>query len=1209
MDRPWSGPLRTATAASVVMGAINTACAANPNLTMCQNETALKAANIAVSSLAILAQAQCVASLIISAAKGTLEAASKAAIGAQAVGMVIGIAVTWVSFAFAVIGSHGDPIVWRVALGIAIVTTIWLIVLFALNFIPIVGQIISAILSLIDMIISLFTGLFTDEAWSVAKVVLNLFYDAKALTSLDAAEFGEFASSLRDEALGMVGGNTFWLSVDAGGTMVKTKDGNDDDLLQSWVEGKLLPQTATGAFTHQDASTARECAIIEGKLNCSNTAALGYALVPRINGVISFLAEINYAYRWAEYALYGAVRWKTHSDEGTLPDPNADDYEEPVPSTLYLDIPPADLDSLWNWAELVNPDLDGDGLSTAQEASLGTNPNLWDTDGDGLSDGYEWSNRAHLGCDPTKRDTDGDGLSDGQELRLGTRCDMADTDGDGLSDGDEVRRLDASLNWVGGWQVALPGSRAAWVSSDPLQADADRDGLTDAEEMRNGLSPYAPNQPVPTLSLRTEPLSGIPGGRAGMYLLPGDVVTVTLELVNWATSPVTTTLGLSLPSFFTDVQVGAMQGTLTPPVQSSGERHTWSFAAPYTLHLFESVAVTITARVATSVSTGSGEIAVDLPYAELSLGKTVSVVMDGDNPTVTLEAPADGALLRGTSYVVGGSAWDPTTWITGVELSIVPGGASPSYQSVSDTSPWAYTWSLPSDGVYTLRARASDPMGHSSTSPAVSVTVDNTPPNATITVDSFATGTTNTIQLSGTATDNLSGVERAQISINGQPWRSVQLTGAGTTSATWLYDWTVGDSAQGRHEVAVRAFDRVGNSSAITTRQIVVDRVPPSSALTGGADPDVAPAVGVSTPLTLTGVADEGGYLPLPALPVALRQGMGIYADTTVWLGLSSVSDNDSGVQAAWLGDLNGDRLADLAVGLPAADDGRGRVTVLYGRAGGWPTPPDLEMLEASRTHFVGEAGKALGTILAAAGDVNGDGFADLLVGETASTRAFLVFGNPGPLGNVTLDAPQPGYRVVLQAPAAITDLASAGDADGDGFADLLLTAGGSSYLVQGQKGPWPQTLQVDAEAVAVLSGVTGATGVGDVNGDQRADWVTTVSGQVRLFQGSDTLASPSAAATFSTADTAPRVAATGDVDADGYDDILYSDGTSGVLVYGNASMSSWVTRTFSGYGGLLAAAGDVDGDGRADFMLSDTAGVASLIRRTPAGSFETLAT
>ena len=99
-----------------------------------------------------------------------------------------------------------------------------------------------------------------------------------------------------------------------------------------------------------------------------------------------------------------------------------------------------------------NSDTDGDLLTDAEEALLGTNPNLADTDGNGISDADEdsdgdgISNLAELsnGTDPTiidsspdsspDSDSDGDGLFDSEEFLVGTDPDFADTDNDGITD-------------------------------------------------------------------------------------------------------------------------------------------------------------------------------------------------------------------------------------------------------------------------------------------------------------------------------------------------------------------------------------------------------------------------------------------------------------------------------------------------------------------------------------------------------------------------------------------------------------------------------------------------------------------------------------------------------------------------------------------------------------------------------------------------------
>ncbi|MCE9669401.1 VWA domain-containing protein [Myxococcus stipitatus] len=134
---------------------------------------------------------------------------------------------------------------------------------------------------------------------------------------------------------------------------------------------------------------------------------------------------------------------------------------------------------------LEDADTDGDGLSDAREAEIGTDPNKVDTDGDGFSDGVEVYFRERgvdfdpiqvadpdgggldKGCPPMLRaqDTDCDGLLDCDEQFIGTNASLADSDRDGVPDG---------VEWRGGTQG----------SSNDLDEDPDNDGLTSREELR-----------------------------------------------------------------------------------------------------------------------------------------------------------------------------------------------------------------------------------------------------------------------------------------------------------------------------------------------------------------------------------------------------------------------------------------------------------------------------------------------------------------------------------------------------------------------------------------------------------------------------------------------------------------------------------------------------------------------------------------------------
>ena len=127
-------------------------------------------------------------------------------------------------------------------------------------------------------------------------------------------------------------------------------------------------------------------------------------------------------------------------------------------------------------------DTDGDGLTDAEEAIYGTDPNNIDTDGDGLTDGQE----IELGTNPLVADTDGDGLDDALEIGW-TDPNNIDTDGDGLTDGSEV--MDDL--------------------SDPLSADSDTDGLTDPGEISLGTGLLVADSDGDALSDGTEVSLGL----------------------------------------------------------------------------------------------------------------------------------------------------------------------------------------------------------------------------------------------------------------------------------------------------------------------------------------------------------------------------------------------------------------------------------------------------------------------------------------------------------------------------------------------------------------------------------------------------------------------------------------------------------------------------------------------------------------------------
>lgn len=182
-------------------------------------------------------------------------------------------------------------------------------------------------------------------------------------------------------------------------------------------------------------------------------------------------------------------------------------------------VPDSDADALLDGAEVMrfgtdplNPDTDSDGLSDGDEIRLSTFPTNPDTDMDGVNDGEE----VHLNIDPRNPDTDGDSLTDGDEITRGTNPALVDSDGDGLNDGDEVRRSTNPL-MPDTDNDRLNDGTEVQIQTNPLNPDTDGDGLIDGLDP-DPLDPTNPSltatsvagRPTATLPIPTVLPSGTP---------------------------------------------------------------------------------------------------------------------------------------------------------------------------------------------------------------------------------------------------------------------------------------------------------------------------------------------------------------------------------------------------------------------------------------------------------------------------------------------------------------------------------------------------------------------------------------------------------------------------------------------------------------------------------------------------------------------------
>ncbi|RMG18507.1 MAG: hypothetical protein D6729_06975, partial [Deltaproteobacteria bacterium] len=386
----------------------------------------------------------------------------------------------------------------------------------------------------------------------------------------------------------------------------------------------------------------------------------------------------------------------------------------------------------------------------------------------------------------------------------------------------------------------------------------------------------------------------------------------------------------------------------------------------------------------------------------------------------------------------------------------------------------------------------------------------------------------------------------------------------------------------------------------------------------GDVDGDGDDEVAVGTPQYNGGQAYEGRaevFLGSPAsLPAA-----------PAWSFEPDVQDRRFGEAVAFAGDVDGDGYDELLVGEPYFSNGQtreGRVYLFRGSAMGLPALPDWTF-ESDRSYAL------LGSAVAPAGDVNGDGYGDVLVGAPAYSggqsnegRVYLFLGSAAGLGL----APDWTYEPDLSGARLGSAVAPAGDVNGDGYDDVLVglpsyTGGesneGSVYLFLGSAaglGAVPDWTYEPNLAGAKLG--TAVASAGDVNGDGFDDVVVGAPGYTNgeagegaafVFLGSALGLSSTpdwtAESNLAGAELGAAVAGVGDVTADGYTDVLlgapgYANGETreGLvrLYLGSASgleaTPIWQVESdvaFARFGGRVAAAGDVDGDGYDDFLVA----------------------
>ncbi|MDQ3021651.1 MAG: FG-GAP-like repeat-containing protein [Bacteroidota bacterium] len=314
--------------------------------------------------------------------------------------------------------------------------------------------------------------------------------------------------------------------------------------------------------------------------------------------------------------------------------------------------------------------------------------------------------------------------------------------------------------------------------------------------------------------------------------------------------------------------------------------------------------------------------------------------------------------------------------------------------------------------------------------------------------------------------------------------------------------------------------------------------------------------------------------------------------------------NNNFGSSVGDAGDVNGDGYCDVLIGAPGFNNSTGKAYLyIYGMTG--TLLADLSM--------VGEANFSnLGFSVASAGDVNADGYSDILVGayvynQTFTGRAYLYYGgaNMDNIADLIFDGEDVnnyfGYSV-----------ASAGDVNNDGYSDIIIGAYGYFTNV-GRAFIYKGGAAMNNIADYTLTGFgqfanfgISVSSAGDVNNDGYSDVligsnsINSGRGRAYLYFGGVNINTPNLIfiGEPSTGYFGTSVSSAGDVNNDGYSDLIvgasgYSSNTGrAYLFYGGSNMDTTKDLIMTGaasnnyFGFSVSKAGDVNKDGFSDIIV-----------------------
>ena len=464
--------------------------------------------------VATTAQATMMVSQMIAVARTTtgvaetlenLNAVASASRSLSELGAIIFVAglAIWGTFAYQLLSGsvEAGSFAFNEALAGAIAQTIVLVLFLRLELIPVIGELITLIFAIIDLVLFVL-GDKGVQSWLAEKIAQGL-YDVdtllKNLSDSDRLNINVDSVVLEDEAAGFTVANSIAsVTMDVTNTLEIISASRQDDARHStfryFLQDKGLDRAdeLTEDEMHDEWDflweTGDDPFILTSPTVTSESISLA-SVGAGVNRTLDKYLYLTEAYMVPiEGCWIGVVGCKFYYSTG--------DNHINMGQSMVFDILPATLTefaslrwSLIRFSKFPDQsDQDGDGLRNKVLGGPDPDDTRYDTDGDGLSDPYEIAR----GTDPENADTDGDGLTDFAEINQWHTDPLDDDpDNDGLIDYVEVAQ-----GWLIFYDTDANGNPLLTrVWSDPYVADADGDKLNDLKEFVFAFNPEVATDP------------------------------------------------------------------------------------------------------------------------------------------------------------------------------------------------------------------------------------------------------------------------------------------------------------------------------------------------------------------------------------------------------------------------------------------------------------------------------------------------------------------------------------------------------------------------------------------------------------------------------------------------------------------------------------------------------------------------------------------